>query len=277
MRSFYILILLSIFFVSTIAIFSEEINAKAQSEAIVFINKLKAGNTDEILKEFGDNTCHCAPEGGYISYLKYESGHDPNLAFLLGHPFQNNSLKEVKLKENQPYLLPWDKPESVYIYVPIIFDPNVYSPLFIPLDMAYKKEISEAQLNTFLKDPSYDWQKAFTLRLRPTLASNLIGKPLINDRLENQIKLTSTNGKTIDKTYFYPQDASAIALKNGGSIPAKQMVNMFPKLKSVVLRLKIVRRGLLRPWTINKIAIEKGQILTATGKELDLNRDISSR
>src|SRR5215472_16798140 len=60
--------------------------ATPEREGVRFVTDLIRGNLSKIVRNFGGNTCRCPAKGGWGSYLVYQSGQEPNLAFLVGHP-----------------------------------------------------------------------------------------------------------------------------------------------------------------------------------------------
>src|SRR5262249_48829681 len=118
----------------------------------LLFSRLQDGKAREAESLFADNTCNCPPRGGYGSWLKYESGHEPNLAFLMGHPFITGKPTYKKLEDPQPFSLPWGKPERSEADVALNFS-DKYRPIYLPLPLAFGQSIAEADLNTFLSDP----------------------------------------------------------------------------------------------------------------------------
>src|SRR5271155_4305003 len=93
--------------------------------AASFIGLLQKGDEDSIINTFGENSCHCQPRGGYLAYLKYESGENDNLAFLFGHKFKAGALSEKSvptIEKLASYHMPMQEPESTEVDIPISFD-----------------------------------------------------------------------------------------------------------------------------------------------------------
>src|SRR5689334_18526150 len=118
-------------------------------EAQVFLSRLQEGDDRAVIMQFGDNTCHCQPRGGFMAYLKYQTGENENLAFLLGQKFKIGEMSSKvvptieKIKGGH---LAWEAPESTQVDVPITFDRGTYSPYFLPKDMAFGYLTKEADL-----------------------------------------------------------------------------------------------------------------------------------
>ncbi len=273
MRSFQVLLLLGIFLISAFAIFSTQAGEDPRDEARKFLSKIQSGDFDSALREFGDNTCHCAPRGGYIAYLQYEAAQEPNLAFLKGQSFKFGPMRVKRLPYNkEKYILPWDKPEDVAVYVPLEFDDPARSPYFLPLDMAYGYNMPESEFNKFLLNPEPDWWKGFSLRLRSSLLPGVI-KPADTRKPESEADIISTrNILPAELTrYLHPADAAAVTSSLGQTIPAAAAGSKLPRLKSILIGLKIVRRGTISRWAVKKLAIDEPALLV-DGKEIQLSR-----
>ncbi len=273
MRSIQVLILVPIILFVFIAMFVTKSDEAPTEEAVVILQKLRSGNLVEAVAEFGDNTCHCAPEGGYISYVQYESGHDPNLAFLVGQKFDIGTPRMEALPYNgEKYFFPWDKPEDTIVYVPITFAAS-NRPLFLPQDMAFGYEMTEKQLQQFINDPTEHWMRSFTTRLRPTLSTGLV-KPRDPKAKKTEMEKAAEQGLLPAEfsKYLIPKDAAPVKTASGKTEPAAAFTAQLPRLQSIVIALKIVRRGSLARWAVRKVGIEK-PVLVSAGKQFELKEE----
>src|SRR3990167_5878243 len=100
MRLSYALFLLTCFGLIVCWLLSSWPDLEPQCAALSFLEVVKQGDIKQAETFFGDNTCHCPPKGGWGSLLKYESGHEPNFAFLVGHPFHAGPPKTRTLKDS---------------------------------------------------------------------------------------------------------------------------------------------------------------------------------
>ncbi len=147
-----------------------------EKEAISFLSDIQSGNVSKVVRHFGTNVCHCPKKKGWGAYLAYQTDEEPNLAFLLGHPFKIDHISKI-LVPSAPQAhhgVPWEAPEDYLVNVRISFDKNKYSPFFIPLFMAYGKTITNKDLETFVVHPDYESWKSFTLRQRARLEEGAI-------------------------------------------------------------------------------------------------------
>lgn len=271
MRSFHIFLLVGIFLFGGVAVFMSQAQEDPADEARSFLKLVSKSDLDGALQEFGDNTCHCAPKGGYGSYFKYED--EPTLAFLVGKDFsvQKTSVKKLPYN-NEPYVLPWDKPEDVAVRAWVDI-PEGSRPYFLPLDTAFGYEISQALLKQFTSNPEKDWWKAFTLRLRQSLQPGLIPK---YDPNAKQAKGTEADEAATENIlpaemmkYLHPADAAPVSVMDKKVQPMSEFANELPRLKSIVIGMKIVRRGALKRWAVKKIGYED-PVITANGHDMTL-------
>ena len=268
MRSYHILLLLGIFVFGGVAIFTSQAQEDPADEGRTFLSLVSKSDVDAALQEFGDNTCHCAPKGGYSSYFRYEE--EPTLAFLVGKNFTMGKPTVKQLPyNNEPYVLPWDKPEDVAVRVPIEL-PAESRPYFLPLDTAFGYNISETQLKKFAQNPDKEWWKAFTLRLRQGLQPGFVPKPTPETKPSEADKAVKDKVLPPEMMkYLHPTDAGAITLGDQKLVPVSQFASELPRLKSIVIGMKIVRRGVLKRWAVKKIGYED-PVITVNGHDAAL-------
>lgn len=243
--------------------------------ASAFVSKMQKADIGPLIHLFGENSCHCEPRGGYIAYLKYESGENDNLAFLFGHNFKIGAMSAKvvpTIEKVQASHLPWDAPESAEVDIPLFFDKAVYSPYFIPLDTAYGYPVSEANLTKFCQDPSQDFWKALSLRLRPSLATGLVAEAKVDPKrkAEFMADLFKEILPADQAKYLKPADSGAVIGQDGSKKTAESFGSMIPRLKRGVLRLYIGRRGRLQRWAVKKGRLKDPVFELAGGKELAL-------
>jgi hypothetical protein len=241
-------------------------------QANEFLRQLQTGSVPAVVDLFGDNTCSCPPKGGYVSYIKYESGLEPNLAFLLGKPFDYQILDEKKIAPKEHSIVPFDRPENAYVDVAITF--KNYRPYFLPLDMAFGIPITESDLRKFCADPQANAARGFSLRLRPTLEPGLIGPPSLKVVRISPPKQPISKQKESEEEaafakYIFPKDAGSVTSASGQKLSPKEIAASLPQLSSALLRLEVARRGQMKPWQIAKFRFLKAAV-TCQGRQIDL-------
>jgi hypothetical protein len=228
------------------------------------------------LMQFGDNSCHCAPKGGYVAYLRYDMANDPSLAFLFGQKFDVGPAVVKKLPlDGEKYMMPWEKPEDTVVFLPITFPDQASRPYFVPLDMAFGLDTTEADLKAFVSSPEKDWARAFTLRLRPRLTADVIEKhplPHQQPQSEEERKLAESLLPADLLKYQHPGEAGSIKLASGQAAPASQFAPQLPRLKSLLVGFKIVRAGVWHRWLIHKLGVAQ-PVIVAGDKEIKLSEN----
>ncbi|MFX5252882.1 hypothetical protein ABTD06_19220, partial [Acinetobacter baumannii] len=63
---------------------------------------------------------------------------------MLGHPFEAGAPNATPVNNKREALLPWQVPEDFLVDFPIKFDAQSYEPYFLPLKMAYGKDMTQA-------------------------------------------------------------------------------------------------------------------------------------
>lgn len=244
---------------------SQQSQADPKVTARLFLSAIQTRNTEKALAMFGDVYCSCAPKGGYQSYLKYDSGQDPNLAFLLGHLFAIGTASKQLLQENVPDTLPWEHPEIVVITTPLEFDQSRYSPYLLPLALAFGKSMKVEEFEKFLANPNSEGSKGLSLRLRSTVDPGLIPDPGIAGRRATNEQETSL--KTGSELMVFPTDPGAVLHSSGRRLSAAELESRLPRLKSLRLHLKVERRGIFQAWQIAKFNFSDAVVhLTGNGE-----------
>ena len=249
---------------------SNLISSSPEATAYTCLRIIKSGDVDEAATMFGDNSCRCPPRGGWASMLKYEWGQDPNLAFLVGHPFTIGSPRVTWIKDDTPYIWPWEAPESAYVDFPLGFAADSYRPYFLPLDMAYGHPMTRAALDAWLDDPKSDDWKGFSSRLRAGLDKGVVppepdkqaSKGGDKPPAEGKGLLEELLGPSATR-YVIPRDAAPVLTPAGGSQPAEKLAGSLPRLTSVTLRLNVQRLGQLKPWRVAKLKYMDAVVETA--------------
>lgn len=286
-----------------LAIFvSENLKADPNKTMGAFVDAVRSGDYRKAVNQFGGNACRCPAKGGWVSYLIYSSSQEPNLAFMTGHPFEYKAgaAKPIESSdEAKKGSVPWEAPQDVVIDVAIKFDSNKYRPLFLPVFMAYGKEMSEAEFEAFLKDPDAEAWKGFTLRLRPSLVKGAIERPEASKGIkynpteslgrEPESKDKAKTGKEenyvyapmedmIRETlgeegvlYLHPRDPGTVLKEDGSKLAPSKIEERLPRLSRCNLRMHVVRRGQLKQWTVYHVAITDPVLETADGQELVLD------
>ncbi len=289
-----------VFMITCTVLFNTFSNADPRDTTNRFLRDIRNGDYKKTVKNFGGNACRCPAKGGWVSYLVYASGEEPNLAFIMGKQFDfgNSKFQRIPTQSDAKSIVPWEKPEDVVVDVPIDFSKG-YKPLFLPLPMAYGQSMTEAELNEFLTDPDKDAWKGLTLRMRPSLSPGLMERPKESHEIEYRpteklrgVDATESGsyGVTVDNgassesetekillealgkdalVYLHPKDPGPVKTPAGLTVSMEQVESKLPRVKSVLLRLHVVRRGQLKDWTVYHIGVTE-PVLEVGDKQIAL-------
>jgi hypothetical protein len=276
------------------------VSSSPQKEALAFVNALQSGNLGRVIGHFDVNICRCIAKGGWGAYLVYKSGQEPNLAFLVGHNYQTGEPRIVPINQRPKsrFGFPWSQPEEAIVNVTLYFDPKQYSPMFLPLPLAYGMNMSQSEFEKFVRYPADSVGGGFTLRLRPGLKVGSIKADLkkVDERLrprfnfddaKSEINLSQTAGgstTTVDTAkadsllqaaltarplkYVVPQDAGKVYAKDGSVVPIESLEKQLPKLKSITLSLNLSHGGPLHNWTVFHLAVIEPTFTAGEGNKM---------
>lgn len=303
MRFLYPLIALTVFALSCSIWISTAVFTNPADEARSFLSDVSSGDLGKSVRHFGGNSCRCPAKGGWGSYLIYVSAQEPNLAFLVGHPFEMgaSTSSQMQSASTQKSVVPWEKPEDVAVDIPITFDEKKYQPLFLPLPMAYGQPMTDKEWKEFLADPDKDAWKGFTLRFRPSLKQGVLvaAKNTISDETRNEFEALKEAEKAKEEEgggdpfasketsaeemktlfgddamiYTQPKDAGAVKDEAGKEIPMEDLEKQLPRLKTATMRLHIVRRGQLKDWTVYHFGLMDPVLQLPDGRTIKLKHD----
>lgn len=240
-------------------------------EAMSFLADIKSGRTSKIVRHFGTNVCHCPKKKGWGAYLAYQTDEEPNLAFLLGHPFIVGEINATPVASppQARHGVPFEHPEDYIVNVQLEFDQDKYSPLFLPLPMSYGKSMTNQEFDEFIKDPSKEAWKSFSLRLRSSLKKGAIAFDtsnidpdvrgefkFITEANKSSNNSTQSESKTINKPvswYLVPKDPGLVISRDGNEFSPEKVAALLPRLRETTLELRIVRSAKLQPWTVSEL------------------------
>lgn len=300
MRFAFPALAITIFVITCTVLFNTFANADPRDVTGKFLRDIRLGEYKKTVKHFGGNACRCPAKGGWVSYLVYASAEEPNLAFMMGKQFETGDSKfqRIPTQSDAKSIVPWEKPEDVVVDVPIVFSKG-YNPLFLPLPMAYGQSMTEEELNEFLADPDKDAWKGLTLRMRPSLAPGLMERPKESLDIEYRpteklrgVDATESGsfGVTVDNdqsaqsetekillealgkdalVYLHPKDPGPVKTPAGLTVSPEQVEAKLPRIKSLLLKLHVVRRGQLKDWTVYHIGVTE-PVVKVGDKEIAL-------
>jgi hypothetical protein len=257
-----------------------------KQEASAFIEAVQSGNLGRTARHFG-MICVCPVRGGWGSYLVYQSGEEPNLAFLMGHHFRTEQNNLVSLWQATTPSLPWRRAEEADVNLTLEFPKEDYRPMLLPLPLAYGKDMRFKDFQHFINHPAEGLGQGMTLRLRSGLQPGSI-KPNVESidpqerpqfkaldgesnalkskdpRLNNKSDQTSQAGKLLTEAlkhqntpYLIPKEAGNVIGEDGKPIAIEAVEKKLPRLRSAILILHVVRSGPWQNWAVFRFAFTR--------------------
>src|SRR5579883_3264331 len=156
------------------------ISGSPRSEALTFVESLQSGNLVRAVNHFDANTCRCSAKGGWGSYLVYQSGQEPNVAFLVGRKFKVGEPKITSIDVKGKSGITWLQAERAIVNLTLEFDPAEYSPILLPVPLAYGMNMTLPEFKKFIDDPGNAMGRGFSVRLRSSLKPGSIAPNLEN-------------------------------------------------------------------------------------------------
>jgi len=297
MKYLYPLLFVVLFLIIGTSWYNIVVGADPKEEGVAFLQSVQSGGLAKTVKHFGSNVCRCPHKGGWGAYLIYASGQEPNLAFMIGKPFELGKPTMFKIRNKAQALIPWQKPEDTVVDIPVTFDAKKYMPYFLPLAMAYGQKMSETDFQKFLADPDNDAWKGLTLRFRTGLTKGSIAppaEPLPPDAKDEfkALQVDEKNHKQVETpadestestedairhaigaegiAYVQPKEAGKVVDASGAVIDQNKIQAELPRVKEITMRLHVVRRGATSEWTIYHLGVLNPVLTTADGHELKL-------
>jgi hypothetical protein len=276
--------------------------ADPEKEALTFVQAIQKGDLGKVVRHYDGKTCRCPERGGWSSYLVYRSELQPNMAFLLAHPFTIGNPVKVPLQKQHIYSLPWQHPEDVIIKFPLEFETSKFTPIFLPLPLAYGHDMTANEFDAFLKNPAEQSGLAFTLRLRSSLKKGLLQENL--DRVNGEVyanlpehitasgetpagpvspalkafraRLLKTALDAKQNNYIKPDDPGNVTNGDGTIMPPSVVEQKLPRLTSIVMSIQLVRNDQFQNWAILHCTFEKPKLLLDNGtKSLELTPSVT--
>lgn len=270
--------------------------ANPDETAKAFLEDIQNGNLSKVVGYFGSSTCQCPIYGGWGSLLIYQSGEDPNLAFLLGHHFRVESIKVVPAITTSKPLPPGLHPQEATVIVPLTFNSQKDSPILLPFSLAYGNNMTLKKFESFIDNPASDLRRGFTLRLRSGLKAGSIkaNEASIADEDKEQFSLLGSNftrksdaskselpkskaqsllksalmRHQMNRKLLSAQDSGKVLSESGVPIPLDELEKKLPRLQSIVMTLNLVRPNQIAKWSVFRFAFVQPTISEENGKKI---------
>jgi len=245
--------------------------ATADAELITqrFLKRLQSGDVASAKRLLEGDKWRAKPSGGDDVYFAYESGQEPNFAFLIGRPFEIGPLS-IREGRSDWYLL--DGTVYTTVTAPLRFRADRYRPFLLPPPLAFGRAMAFVAFVGFTVAPERE-HDAFTLRLRPSVEPGLIQPP--GPRVAPPPPPPGPPGArpagavpSIGTTLGLPvaRDPGSVVLPTGERLSPEQLTAFLPRLAAITLELQVTRRGRLAAWEISLFHFTSATIVTEKGE-----------
>ncbi len=247
--------------------------ADGETVARTFVNALKAGNVARA-KSLFDPQYQSVPRGGLDAFFRYESAHEPNLAFLLGQPFDAGSAIVNTPIRSEWYFL--DGVRGVNLTVPLRFA-GERAPFLLPSPIAFGRSMEFVAFMNYVKHPESQRFEAFTLRLRPSVAPGLVAPPPTRmmevpappapivktppppvpggEQRRPAVMMPAPGFEGGLLGGERPRDPGAVVLPSGEALTPEQLATLLPRLRAIDLVLTVMQRGRFASWKIEHVSL----------------------
>jgi hypothetical protein len=245
-----------------------------------FLAKIAQGDIKTAKSYFGGR-CACVIPGGWISYLIYKSGQEPNLAYLVGARFSMGDFcKKIEMPDSQDL-----QQKRCLVTIPITFSGDD-RPFFLPVKMAFGKTIEESELLHFSHNPGKEWQKGFTLRLRPSISKGAIDHAAMSETMNANSSLLSNYEKQAQDlfrllgndviTFLPPADAGPVTRGDKTFLKQYEVEKLLPRVQKISISLLLVQKAGTPYWLVTQCKSTKPILQVVNGNLTALKEPIAS-
>jgi hypothetical protein len=244
--------------------------AGATATAESFLRHLQGGDVERTKRLLDDPRYRGTPPGGVDAYFVYESGYEPNLAFLVRQPFALGVAAE-RTQRSDWYLL--DGTLYATVSIPLTFqEPR---PWVLPAPAAFGHPMPFLDLVKFAVEPGR-YAQHLTLRvrhgiepgrIRPPAPRVAVPPPAVGPAgaasIAPRVEPTDTYGSMMGQR---PVDPAPVRLPSGETLTTDQLQRFLPRLATVTIEVSLVRRGrLLGSWGVTRWRFRDAAVATETG------------
>ena len=248
--------------------------ASPEESATEFVQHIQRGSLDNAKSLLDGSGYRYRHPGGDDIYFAYESGYDPNLAFLVGQPFVIGT-SSVRRQRSAWY--PLDRTNYADVTIPLRF--TTYRPWLLPAPLAFGRAMDFINFINFVTAPETNPER-LSLRIRPSIEPGLIKMPKpqfvappappSGDRAVTlQPARVDTHGALLGSR---PVDPAPVTLPSGEPLTPAQLSRLLPRLGAITVNVSLIHRGYLSSWKVVRwnfttpvLVTESGEVVTGVG------------
>lgn len=250
------------------------IAAGPETVALGFVEHVQRGAIQKAKQLLEGPGYRTQPPGGDDAYFSYESGYEPNLAFLVGRGFVVGT-PSVRQQRSDWYLI--DGTIYAEVLIPLRFESD--RPWLLPAPLAFGRSMDFIAFMNAVSAPAADLEH-LTLRLRASVEPGRIKPP---PRVAvppppvhpgagvvvPQAARTETDGLLAGAR---PLDPGRVLLPSGEPLSAGQLVNFLPRLGGITVQASLIRWGRFSAWKLVRwefvepvLVTDKGEVAVGRG------------
>jgi len=226
-----------------------------------FLNAVKAGDLGRAKRAY-DARYRSLPAEGVDALFRYESGYQPNLAFLVRQPFTVESVTSTGLIRSEWYAL--DGVRGNNMTARLRFDAD-RGPFLLPSPIAFGRSMGFVDFMNFVKHPESGRFGELTLRLRSSVAPGTIAptqpRPMVKappppaGRESSQRPTMAMPSPQFEGGLMgaRPRDSGAVVLPSGDALTPEQLAALLPRLAEVDVILTVMQRGRFASWKVEEV------------------------
>ena len=193
------------------------------------------------------------------AHLAFDSGAEPNLAFLVGRPFDTVSVASSQWPRDLGMGgIPWAIACPSCLRVPtaasvtaVLRVPAGAEPFLVPPALAFGARMPFAPFMDYVKQP--DASDHLTLRVRPTLARGLVPDPPGPPPGYPSLAIQR------------PRDVGAVVLPSGAVLDPTQLAALLPRVPEVVVTISLARGTRFNAWRVEQFQVDRVAVRGVAG------------
>ena len=243
--------------------------AGPEAAAKEFLEHVQRGAVDKAKALLESPNYRFQHPGGDDVYFRYESGYDPNLAFLVGRPFVTGTAA-TRQQRSDWYIV--DGTVYADLAIPLRFESQ--RPWVLPGPIAFGRPMDFIRFMNFVAAPAAD-PSLLSLRIRPSIEPGQIKAPtpqmvalpppgptgarIVVPQLVGADTYGALSGSR-------PVDPAPVVLPSGEALTIAQLSRFLPRLASIRLNISLIRRGRFASWSVVRWHFTNGVLITERGE-----------
>ncbi len=251
--------------------------ADAETTVREFLNAVTAGDLERA-KRIYDARYRSLPAEGVDALFRFESGYQPNLAFLLRQPFTVETVANTGLIRSEWYTLDGVRGNNMTARIRFADDRG---PFLLPSPIAFGRPMGFVAFMNFVKHPESGRFAELTLRFRPSVAPGMITPtrppqmvkvpppPVARDPSQRPAMAMPPPPFEGGLMGARPRDSGSVVLPSGDALTPEQLAALLPRLAAIDVMLTVMQRGRFASWKVEGVTFTN-VLLVSHGAQIPL-------